>query len=169
MRVLYVALTLALAGFGASFVQSASNESIGADPNRPDFIDALRGAGMVTYCGELAERWDDGTWSRAMGIADVIKAPEPGKPHSWANPDDIPRDYVRHQSWDRMNANEQAWYAMHFHAGWKTADQWISAHPLELNPEKHDFTGLIPFMERMILKQHRFEACLQDWQTEQKT
>jgi hypothetical protein len=156
-------ILLILASFGAL---AASNENLG---ERPDYIEALRSAGQVTYCGELAERWDDGTWSRAMGIADVILPGLPDGVNTWRRPEDMPRDGIHHGNWLTMNDNERAWYAGLFHDGWQVADAWIQAHPLELTaPEVHDWTGLIPYLTRMRLKQGRFEKCVREWKVEQK-
>lgn len=134
-----------------------------AKPARPDYVEALKSAGRVAYCGELANRWDDGTWARAMGIADLILIPQVGEPRQWPNPDEMPRDGIRHQSWVEMNDNERAWYAILFHAGWKAADAWIAGHASEVIADPHDFTGVIPYLSRMEMKQKRFEKCLHEW------
>ena len=138
-------------------------------PTRPDYVEALKSAGRVAYCGELASRWDDGTWARSMGIADVIFEPKVGEPRQWDDPDKMPRDGIRHQSWLAMNDNERAWYTPLFHDGWKMADRWIAGNADKLIESPHDFTGVIPYMSRMEMKQKRFEKCLQEWKPDVKT
>lgn len=159
-----VLLPLSVAGgaeFSGRLLAVASNERFLED--RPDFVERLKEAGMKDYCGWLAYFWDDGVWARSMGIARMIVPRAETDPEFFADPDDIPRDAIHHQSWARMNEHERAWYQDLAFAGWDAADSFIKLNPELLVHNPHDRSGVIPYEQRMLMKQGRFEECLRNW------
>jgi len=139
-----------------SLSDSASSERL------RDQMDRLKEAGPTVYCANVAESWDDGTWAASMGIADAIFARPEGQSVS-PNPDELPRDGIRHQDWANMTQHERGWYAALFHDGWKTGTKFKADHVDVLIADPHDFTGVIPLGFRMQMKQARFDKCLEDW------
>lgn len=127
-----------------------------------DQVDRLKEAGPVVYCSNVAEFWDDGTWAASMGIDDAIFARPEGQSVD-RNPDELPRDGIRHHDWAKMSEREREWYAVLFHDGWKAGTQFKAEHADVLIADPHDFTGVIPLGLRMQMKQARFEQCMQAW------
>lgn len=136
----------------------------GAD--KPDGVDTLKSHGVQAYCGVLAEFFDDGTWTRSMGIAmEIHQGPNGVCPkRDETDPSKLSRTGVCHAKWHDMTDRERGFYQSAFEAGWKAADKYIAkSPPAELVVDPHDFTGVIPYVNRMKMKQDRFEDCLEHW------
>lgn len=135
--------------------RSASNEHL------RDGIDRLNSMDITMYCTNVAEYWDDGMWASSMGVADEIFGRSADEPRIYSF-EALPRDGVHHHAWNAMNQREKAWYAGHFHQGWKDGAKFIAANPTLLIEDPHDMSGVIPFPLRMEMKEARYKLCLHE-------
>lgn len=135
--------------------RSASNEHL------RDGIDKLGEMDITMYCANVAEYWDDGLWARSMDIPDAILGRSEDEPPKYSL-EALPKDGVHHHAWNGMNERERAWYAQHFHQGWKDGAKFIAENPEVLIVDPKDMSGVIPFQVRMEMKDARYQLCLHE-------